>query len=177
MPIQTAIFGGGCFWCTEAAFEDLRGVTSVVPGYAGGSGANPTYKEVSGGQSGHAEVVKVVFDPSVISYHDLLTVFFSVHDPTSLNRQGNDLGEQYRSVIFVNSKEEQEEAEKFISALEQNEFKGEKIVTEVAPLHQFYPAEEYHRQYFRKNPSASYCQAVINPKIAKLKKQFTKFLK
>jgi len=175
--IQTVVLGGGCFWCTEATFSMLKGVSKVSPGYAGGSTTNPTYEQVSSGSTGHAEVIKIDFDERIITYRDLLTVFFAVHDPTTLNRQGHDVGTQYRSVIFYTSEAQKNEAADFIVVLESNEFKGAKIVTEVKPLEVFYEAEEYHHQYFQKNPSQAYCQIVINPKVQKLKSHLAHLLK
>jgi len=171
---EIAVFGGGCFWCTEAVFEELRGVTSVMPGYAGGAIRNPTYKEVSAGKTGHAEVIKIEYNPEKISYRDLLTVFFATHDPTTLNRQGPDLGPQYRSIILYTTENQKKEAEMFIAKLNESE---PKAVTELKPLEAFYGAEEYHRKYYANNKSAPYCQVVINPKIEKLKAQFHELLK
>lgn len=175
--METAIFGGGCFWCTEATFEMLKGVVSVVPGYAGGKTPSPTYEHVCSGTTGHAEVIRVEFDPTAITFKDLLTVFFSIHDPTTLNRQGNDVGTQYRSIILYTNDAQKREAETFIKNLEANEFQGTKIITEIKPLETFFEAEDYHHRYFQKNPDQSYCQIIINPKVAKLKKQFNKLLK
>jgi peptide-methionine (S)-S-oxide reductase len=170
---EAAIFGGGCFWCTEAVFDELRGVVSVMPGYAGGSAKNPTYEEVCGGSTGHAEVIRVEFDPGKISYRDLLTVFFATHDPTTPNRQGNDVGTQYRSIVLHTNEEQRQEAEKFIQELKASS----PVVTEVKPLGDFYEAEDYHRKYFAKNPYQPYCQFMIPPKLQKLHKQFTEMLK
>lgn len=175
--MQTVVFGGGCFWCTEAVFEQLMGVSSVMPGYAGGSAKNPSYEQVSGGKTGHAEVIKVEFDPSVITFTDLLNVFFSTHDPSQLNRQGNDVGEQYRSTILYTTPEQKIEAERFIAELNTGDFKNTPVVTKIEALDTFYPAEAYHRQYFRNNPNQGYCQVVIDPKIAKFKKKFQHLLK
>ncbi len=175
--MQTAIFGGGCFWCTEATFSMLKGVQTVVPGYAGGTQPHPTYEQVSTGTTGQAEVIKIEFDETVISYHDLLTVFFAVHDPTTLNRQGNDVGTQYRSIILYTTEEQKTRAEKYITELEQGEFKGSKIVTELVPLVTFYEAETYHHEYFKKNPEQAYCQIVIDPKVQKLKKKMRHLLR
>lgn len=175
MSTETAILGGGCFWCTEAAFTELAGVSAVQSGYAGGEKADPTYREVCTGRTGHAEVVRVEFDPAVLSYEDLLRVFFTIHDPTTLNRQGGDSGTQYRSVIFYTSPEQEAAAEKIIA-----EFAGVwpgKIVTEVAPAPAFYRAEPEHDQYFARNPYAGYCQAVIAPKVSKLRKVFAERLR
>jgi peptide-methionine (S)-S-oxide reductase len=174
---QTAVFGGGCFWCTEAVFAELRGVISVMPGYTGGTTPSPTYEQVCTGETGHAEATRVIFDPSQISYHDLLTVFFATHDPTTLNRQGNDVGTQYRSAIFYTTPEQEAEAEKFIAELTASDPDGRPIVTEVMPLGEFYDAEDYHRQYFKNHPGAGYCQVIIEPKVEKLQKQFATLLK
>lgn len=174
MATQTAVFAGGCFWCTEAAFQPLRGVQRVQPGYAGGQQPHPTYEQVCTGRTGHAEVVQVDYDPEQISYHDLLNVFFTVHDPTTLNRQGNDIGTQYRSAIFYLDQAQKAEAEGFITEL--NAELGGGIVTELTPLDIFYVAEEYHHDYFKKNPGSGYCQAVIPPKLAKLRKQYAELL-
>lgn len=174
MATQTAVFAGGCFWCTEAAFQPLRGVQRVQPGYAGGQQPHPTYEQVCTGRTGHAEVVQVDYDPEQISYHDLLNVFFTVHDPTTLNRQGNDIGTQYRSAIFYLDQAQKAEAQAFIAEL--NAELGGSIVTELAPLDIFYVAEEYHHDYFKKNPGSGYCQAVIPPKLAKLRKQYAELL-
>lgn len=174
---ETAVFGGGCFWCTEAVFGKLKGVISVMPGYAGGSKANPTYEEVCGGKTGHAEVVKVEYDSDKISYQDLLTVFFTTHDPTALNRQGNDVGEQYRSVIFYTTDEQKLLAEDFIKKLNESASDGDPIVTEAKPLANFYEAENYHRDYYAKNPKNAYCQVVINPKLNKVQEKFSELLK
>ncbi|MEX1072051.1 MAG: peptide-methionine (S)-S-oxide reductase MsrA [Anaerolineales bacterium] len=175
MTIQTAVFGGGCFWCTEATLQNLKGVTEVVPGYAGGQAANPSYEQISTGATGHAEVVRVKFDPEVISYPELLNVFFATHDATTLNRQGNDIGSQYRSIILYADEAQKKAAVEFIDEL--NKELGGKIVTQVEPLQEFYEAEEYHHDYFKKNPTAGYCQAIISPKMAKMRKEFAKLLK
>lgn len=175
MP-EIAVFGGGCFWCTEAVFEGLRGIVSVMPGYAGGSVKNPKYEQVCGGSTGHAEVLKIEFDPSQISYRDLLTVFFASHDPTTLNRQGSDVGTHYRSILLYVDEAQRQEAEQFIAQLNNNDVEGKNVVTEVVPLDAFYPAEEYHRQYYKKNPTQAYCQLVINPKLEKVKKRFSELL-
>lgn len=176
-PLETATLGGGCFWCTEAILSELAGVSSVVPGYAGGTVPRPTYEQVCTGRTGHAEVVEVRFDPAVLSYHDLLTVFMTTHDPTSLNRQGNDVGTQYRSVIFYHSTVQRETAENVIGELETAGLWKRKIVTELVPFSEFYPAEEYHRDYFRRNPGSGYCRAIIAPKVSKFRKQFAARLK
>ncbi len=172
---RTAVFGGGCFWCTESVFKMLKGVVRVEPGYAGGESRNPTYERVSQGDSGHAEVIRVTYDPAVISYEDLLTVFFGSHDPTTPNRQGNDVGPQYRSLILYRSDEEREIAQRTIKDI-QATLKGERVVTEVVRLRDFYPAEEYHHDYYAKNTSAPYCQLIIEPKLEKVRKRFTELL-
>ena len=174
---EIAVFGGGCFWCTEAIFGELRGVISVMPGYTGGTTKNPTYEEVSTGTTGHAEVTRVEYDPSHVSFRDLLTVFFATHDPTTLNRQGNDVGTQYRSAIFYTTPEQKAEAEKFIKDIEASNPGGKPIITEVVPFDTFYEAEDYHRQYFKNHPDAGYCQLIIEPKVEKLQKQFASLLK
>ena len=171
---QVAVFGGGCFWCTEAVFRELKGVISVMPGYAGGESKNPTFESVCSGKTGHAEVSKIEFDPSQISFEELMTVFFATHDPTTLNRQGNDIGTEYRSIILYTEAVQKIEADKFISELNKE---GERVVTEVKALEMFYPAEEYHRQYYNKNPDQAYCRLVISPKINKLQEELYKLLK
>lgn len=173
---EVAIFGGGCFWCTEAVFKMLRGVLSVEPGYAGGTMKDPTYKDVSSGETGHVEVIKVEYDPTVIQYRDLMTVFFASHDPTTLNRQGNDVGTQYRSVIFYSNPEQQKQAAVFIAELNASDAKGEKVVTQVEPFESYYPAESYHRNYFANHKDTEYCQLVINPKLEKVQKKFEELL-
>ena len=169
---DTATLGGGCFWCLEAVFEQLNGVAKVESGYAGGEGTNPTYKQVCAGTTGHAEVVRVTFDPAVLSYRDLLEVFFATHDPTTLNRQGNDVGTQYRSVIFYHSPEQQQTAEALIAELNAEDVFGKPVVTQLAPAPAFYKAEDYHQEYFRNNPSQPYCQYVVAPKVAKFRQHF-----
>lgn len=176
-PMETATLGGGCFWCTEAIFSELAGVASVTPGYSGGTVPHPTYEQVCTGRTGHAEVVQLVFDPRTVSYHDLLTVFLTTHDPTTLNRQGNDVGAQYRSVIFYHSPGQRSTAEQVIQELEAARLWRRPIVTEVTPFTEFYPAEAYHRDYFRRNPASGYCHVVIAPKVAKFRKQFAARLK
>lgn len=171
---EIAVFGGGCFWCTEAVFQNLRGVISVVPGYAGGQAPNPTYDEVCSGRTGHAEVIRIEYDPEKISYKDLLTVFFATHDPTTLNRQGDDVGTQYRSVILYTSPFQEKVARQFINELNKE---GRLVVTELKPLEKFYEAEEYHRNYYLKNPDKAYCQLVVNPKLEMLQKDFERLLK
>ena len=175
--IETAVFGGGCFWCTEAVFGQLKGVVSVMPGYAGGTLANPTYEQVCTGNTGHAEVTRVEYNPAEISFNDLLTVFFATHDPTSLNRQGADVGTEYRSVIFYTTDDQKRDAVALIEQLNSSDPAGKRIVTEVVPLKAFYPAEKYHQEYYRNNSLAPYCQIVIDPKLRKLHRQFTALLK
>jgi len=177
MATQTAVFGGGCFWCTEAVFRRLRGVIDVEPGYAGGTVAHPTYEQVSSGATGHAEVVRFTYNPAVISYDDLLAVFFATHDPTTLNRQGNDVGPQYRSVVFVADEAQRAKAEALIRNLNASGEGGAPIVTTVQPLGDFWPAEDYHKQYYEHHRDASYCQLVINPKLRKLQEKFAALLK
>ncbi len=174
---EVAVFGGGCFWCTEAVFTELRGVLSVMSGYAGGTTKNPSYEAVSSGKTGHAEVIRIEFDPSQISFNDLLTVFFATHDPTTLNRQGNDVGTQYRSIILYSNDAQKTAAEAFIKKLNASDPNGKPVVTEVKPLHEFYEAEEYHRNYYKNNPGQPYCQVIIEPKVQKLEKQFAELLK
>jgi peptide-methionine (S)-S-oxide reductase len=174
---QLATLGGGCFWCLEAVFEQLKGVERVVSGYAGGSAGEADYKTVCSGRTGHAEVVQVTFNPAVISYRDLLDVFFGTHDPTTLNRQGADVGTQYRSVIFYHSTEQKEAAEAAISELDASKVWAGPVVTRVVPLETFYPAEDYHQWYYRENPEQPYCVAVVGPKAAKARKVFARLLK
>jgi peptide-methionine (S)-S-oxide reductase len=166
MTTATATLGGGCFWCLEAVFEQLRGVERVVSGYAGGSVVDPSYEQVCGGRTGHAEVVQVTFDPAVISYGDLLDVFLTIHDPTTPNRQGADVGPQYRSIILTESEEQRSTAERAIRELTAQGLWSDPIVTEIVPLATFYPAEEGHQGYFRRNGNQRYCQIVIAPKVA-----------
>jgi len=167
-----AVLGGGCFWCLDAAFRDLDGVLSVESGYAGGRDANPTYEAVCTGRTGHAEVVRITFDPAVVSYRDLLTVFFTLHDPTTLNRQGNDVGTQYRSVIFCETPEQRADAQRLVDELTAQKLWRDPIVTEIADAAPFYPAETYHQDYFSRNGYQPYCQAVVAPKVAKFRKAF-----
>ncbi len=169
---QTAIFGGGCFWCIEAVFNRLRGVKQAVSGYMGGHVDKPSYRQVCNGDTGHVEVVRVTFDPAEITFRDLLEVFFSMHDPTTLNRQGNDVGDQYRSVIFYTSEEQEREAEETIAALTESKAFSEPIVTAVEPATNFFEAEGYHQEYFDNNRTQPYCQFVIAPKLKKFEKQF-----
>lgn len=174
---EVATLGGGCFWCLEAVFLNVKGVLQVESGYAGGNEPNPTYRAVCTGTTGHAEVVQVTFDPAVISYRELLEIFFATHDPTTLNRQGADVGTQYRSVIYYGSAEQKETAEAVIADLTAQALWPAPIVTELTALPTFYPAEEYHRDYYRLNSLQPYCQAVIAPKLAKFRKQFESKLK
>ena len=174
---EIATLAGGCFWCLEAVFEELRGVERVESGYSGGHAPDPTYKAVCAGTTGHAEVVQLTFDPRVVSYRELLEVFFTIHDPTTLNRQGADVGTQYRSAIYYHSPEQKKVAEDIIAELNAAQLWDAPIVTEVAPLTAFYPAEEYHREYYRLNPYQPYCRAVIAPKVAKFRKQHLEKLK
>lgn len=169
---QNAVFGGGCFWCTEAIFQRLTGVTHVESGYMGGRPDQATYRQVCNGDTGHVEVVRVSFDPDEISYRDLVDVFFAVHDPTTLNRQGNDAGEQYRSVIFYNNEEQQKTADEAIAELTAEKAFPEPIVTAVEPAEEFYAAEGYHQNYYNENSRQPYCMFVISPKLAKLEKKF-----
>ena len=169
---ERATLGGGCFWCLEAAFELVQGVSAVKSGYAGGATKSPTYEQVCGGRTGHAEVVQVTFDAAVISYGDLLEIFFAIHDPTTLNRQGADVGTQYRSVIYTHSDEQMETAREVIAALSEAGLWDDPIVTEVARLDEFYPAERYHDEYFRLNSGQPYCRIVIGPKLAKFRQSF-----
>jgi len=171
MTIETATLGGGCFWCLETAYGQLKGVESVTSGYAGGSVADPSYEQVCTGKTGHAEVVQVRFDPEVVTFPDLLNIFFSIHDPTTLNRQGGDVGTQYRSVIFWHSDAQRAAGEAAIGEISKAGIWAAPIVTEVAPLTAFYPAEQYHQGYFGRNPAQPYCQVVIAPKLAKFRKQ------
>lgn len=178
MPTEKAVFGGGCFWCTEAIFNELRGVTNVVSGYAGGKMDDPRYDQVSMGNTGHAEVVQVEFDPAAVSYETLLEVFFATHDPTTLNRQGGDVGTQYRSVVFTMSDAQAAAARAYVQKLEAGEYAGKRIVTEVLPLDRFYEAEEYHQKYFARNADSNpYCSVVIVPKLKKLREKFAHLLK
>lgn len=174
---ETIVFGGGCFWCTEAVFAMLKGVISVEPGYTGGTTLNPTYESISTGKTGHVEVIKIEYDPSQISIPNLMTVFFATHDPSQLNRQGNDVGTQYRSAIFYTTEEQRSEAQKMISEIDTSSTEGGKVVTEVNRLEAFYPAEEYHKNYFINNPEKGYCQIVINPKVEKVQAKFIELLK
>jgi peptide-methionine (S)-S-oxide reductase len=175
--VDTATLGGGCFWCLEAVFQELNGVERVVSGYAGGQVANPSYEQVCSGRTGHAEVVQVTFDPAQLSFRDVLQVFFGIHDPTTLNRQGADVGTQYRSAIFYNSPEQESIARAVIEEIEKAGIWDAPVVTEVAPLTEFYPAEQYHQDYFRRNQGQGYCRVVIAPKVAKFRKEHLARLK
>jgi peptide-methionine (S)-S-oxide reductase len=170
--VETATLGGGCFWCVEAVFQEVKGVTAVESGYTGGKTENPTYKDICTGLTGHAEVCKITFDPSVITFKGVLEVFFGTHDPTTLNRQGNDKGTQYRSVIFTHNDEQKEIAEKVKKDLDESGAYKAKIVTEITPLGKYYKAEDYHQNYFRRNPGQGYCAYVIAPKMDKFRKAF-----
>ena len=175
--IETATFGNGCFWCTEAVFQLLDGVQSVASGYSGGTTENPDYKSVCSGITGHAECLQIKYDPSKLSFEDLLEVFWKTHDPTSLNRQGNDVGTQYRSVIFYHNEEQHAIAKAYMEQLEKNHNFGKPIVTTLEPFTKFYPAETYHQDYYLQNGSAPYCQFVVRPKVEKFKKEFSSKLK
>ena len=174
---KTAVFANGCFWCTEAVFSSLKGVKLVVSGYTGGKISNPSYEQVSGGATGHAEAIKIEYDPSVISYDDLLAVFFNTHDPTTLNRQGNDVGTQYRSGIFYADEEQKMKAETLVKELNDTKAYDKPVVTEVQPLGEFYSAEAYHQEYYQHHVDQPYCQLVIAPKLEKLEKKFAELLK
>ncbi len=168
--LEQATFAGGCFWCTEAVFSEIAGVRRVEPGYSGGTAVRPTYEDVCTGRTGHAEAVEVTFDPRTVSYHDLLVVFFTTHDPTTRNRQGNDVGTQYRSAVFYRSPEQRAIAEGVVREIEAEGVWRGKVVTEIVPFSVFYPAEEYHHDYFRRNPEKAYCRAIIAPKVAKFRR-------
>ena len=174
---ELATLAGGCFWCLDAVFRDLRGVESVESGYSGGDVPNPTYYQVCEGTTGHAEVVQIKFDPEQVSYEELLEVFFTIHDPTTLNRQGADVGTQYRSAVFYHTPEQKQAAEQVIARLNAEGIWNKPIVTEVAPLAKFFPAEEYHQNYFEQNPNQPYCAAVVAPKVSKFRKKFIEKLK
>ena len=175
--LQTATLAGGCFWCLEAVYDEIKGVHGVESGYAGGQVDNPSYREVCGGDTGHAEVVQIHFDPNIVSYRDLLHVFFAIHDPTTLNRQGADVGTQYRSAIFYHDDEQKQIAEEVIKDLSAQKLWDRPIVTEVTKLDKFYMAEDYHQEYFARNPYQPYCQVVVAPKVAKFRKHFLEMLK
>ena len=174
---EVATLAGGCFWCLEAVYVELRGVERVVSGYAGGATPDPTYREVCAGTTGHAEVVQITFDPEVVSFRELLEVFFTIHDPTTPNRQGADVGTQYRSAIFYHSAGQREVAEEVIAELGASGVWGDPIVTEVAPLTKFYPAEDYHQEYYARNPEQGYCRVVVAPKVAKFRQKYLEKLK
>ncbi len=174
---ETATFGGGCFWCTEAVFDQLKGVSKVESGYSGGDVKNPSYKDVCTGLTGHAEVIQITFDPNIIGFEDLLEVFFATHDPTTLNRQGADVGTQYRSVVFYHNERQKEITELVIKSLDEEHIFDRGIVTEVSPFTEFYAAEDYHQDYFANNASQPYCRAVIVPKMDKFKKLFKEKIK
>jgi peptide-methionine (S)-S-oxide reductase len=175
--VETATLAGGCFWCLDGAYRDLRGVIGVESGYAGGQTANPTYEQVCTGTTGHAEVVRVTYDPNEITYRDLLEVFFSIHDPTTLNRQGADVGTQYRSAIFYRDEAQREVAEEIVAELERDGVFEDPIVTEVSALQAYYPGEDYHQDYYRQNPGQGYCQVVVAPKLAKFRARYATRLK
>lgn len=175
--LQLAVFGGGCFWCTEAIFKSLKGVVTVMPGYTGGTTANPTYESVSNGNTGHVESIKIQFDPALISYNDLLAVFFNTHDPTTLNQQGADMGTQYASAVFYVTEEQKTATEALIKELTDSKAYDRPIVTVVKPLGTFYEAESYHHDYYEAHKDAPYCQIVIEPKLEKLQKKFAELLK
>ncbi len=175
--LQIATLAGGCFWCLEAVFDEVKGVRSVESGYTGGHVANPTYRQVCTDTTGHAEAVQITFDPKAVSYTDLLKVFFAIHDPTSLNRQGADVGRQYRSAVFYHDEQQKAAARELIRELNDQHIWDKPIVTEVTRLENFYPAEDYHREYFARNPQQPYCQAVVAPKVAKFRKQHLEMLK
>jgi peptide-methionine (S)-S-oxide reductase len=174
---EIATLGGGCFWCLEAVYDQMQGVQSVESGYMGGKQANPTYEAVCTGMTGHAEVVRVTFDPNITSFREILEVFFTIHDPTTLNRQGNDVGTQYRSAVFYHSPEQRKVTEEVIAALTKEKVFDRPIVTEVVPAAPFYLAESYHQEYFARNPDAAYCSYVVSPKVAKFRKQFAQKFK
>jgi peptide-methionine (S)-S-oxide reductase len=173
---EVAIFGGGCFWCTEAVFKMLKGVTKVEPGYAGGTTPHPTYEQVCNGDTGHAEVIRIEYDPASVKYTDLLTVFFGAHDATQVNRQGNDVGTQYRSIVLSTTPGQKKDAEDFIKELSNSSKDGDPIATTVEPLTQFYPAESYHLDYYNRNKSQGYCQVIIAPKLQKVQEKYAALL-
>ena len=175
--MEKVAFGGGCFWCTEAVFRRLKGVNRVLPGYTGGTIPHPSYLQVCSGKTGHVEVSYLEYDPTQITFRDLLTVFFASHDPTTLNKQGNDVGEHYRSAIFYSSEDQRKESEIFIAKINASNPNGLPVVTEIKPLGEFYEAENYHQDYFERNPDQQYCQVIINPKLEKVQKEFGQLLK
>ena len=174
---KSIILGGGCFWCTEAVFKMLKGVISVEPGYAGGHAPNPTYEQICEGNTGHAEVIKIEYDVEIVPLETLLTVFFASHDPTTPNRQGNDVGTQYRSIILCDSQEQIEACQKFIADLNNSSEFGAPVITEIKMLEKFYPAEDYHKNYYENNKNQGYCQVVINPKLTRVKEEFRRLMK
>jgi len=175
--VDTATFGGGCFWCVEAVYVELKGVASVMPGYSGGARPNPTYEQVCSGGTGHAEVIQVTYDPAVLSFDELLEVFWTVHDPTTLNRQGNDIGTQYRSVIFYHNDDQKQKAEFYKKRLNDSGAYSNPVVTEITASKAFFPAEDYHKNYFANNPNQPYCTFVVQPKVEKFRKVFKDKLK
>ena len=175
--LAVATFGNGCFWCTEAIFQQLKGVEKVLPGYTGGKVKNPSYKEVCNGTTGHAEAIQITYDPDIISYRELLDIFFYTHDPTTLNRQGADTGTQYRSAIFYHDKDQKKDAELIIAQLEKENVYENRIVTEITPFEVYYEAEDYHQNYYNNNKDQGYCRAVINPKLDKFTKKYSAKLK
>lgn len=177
LNLETATLAGGCFWCVEAVFDDLEGVEDVISGYTGGHKPNPTYQEVCTGETGHAEAVRITFNPQIISYADLLRIFFTVHDPTTLNRQGNDVGTQYRSAIFYHNDVQKEVAAEIRDEIAAAGLYENPIVTEITPAGEFWPAEDYHQEYFANNPNQPYCAAVVAPKVAKFRQKFASRLK
>ncbi len=174
---EVATLAGGCFWCLEAVYDQLKGVADVVSGYSGGHVRNPSYQQVTTGMTGHAEVIQIRYNPQEVSFRDLLNVFFTIHDPTTLNRQGNDVGTQYRSAIFYHTPEQKATAEQVIAELNAGHVWDDPIVTEIAPFEDFYPAEDYHQEYFARNPYQPYCRVVVAPKVAKFRKQYFEQLK
>lgn len=175
--MEIATLAGGCFWCLEAVYDQVKGVRSVESGYIGGQVDNPTYEQVCGGRTGHAEAVRIIFDPQVVTYRDLLNIFFAIHDPTTLNRQGNDSGTQYRSAIFYHSPEQKQMAEEVIAAVSEERLYHNPIVTEVTPAGRWFEAEAYHQEYFARNPFQGYCTSVVGPKVAKFRQHFASLLK
>lgn len=174
---EVATLAGGCFWCLEAVYDQVKGVKSVESGYIGGQTTNPTYEQICGGRTGHAEAVRISFDPKTVGYRDLLNIFFAIHDPTTLNRQGNDSGTQYRSVIFYHSPEQRDIAQDIIANVTEERLYSSPVVTEVSPASQWYEAEAYHQEYFARNPSQGYCTYVVGPKVAKFRQRFAGLLK
>ena len=175
--LVSATFGGGCFWCTEAMFQELKGVESVESGYSGGIMPSPTYEQVCSGKTGHVEVIRIKFNPQILSYRSLLEIFFLSHDPTTINRQGNDVGEQYRSVVFYHNESQKKDAQEVISQLTEEKIFSSPIVTKIEPSKEFYPAEKYHQDYYSQNSDKPYCRIVINPKLDKFRKKFKELLK